>query len=152
MSDNNALEWRFSQVFGDGRAADDVTDIVSAIEFDDTGNYIAVGDRGGRIVVFEQDSSKKKNVDYKFWTEFQSHEPEFDYLKSLEIEEKVNKIKWCKRQNQAHFLISTNGTQFISLKLIFTQILDKTIKLWKIFEKKVKTGTNSVKLRSSCVL
>ena len=28
-------------------------------------------------------------AEYKFYTEFQSHEPEFDYLKSLEIEEKV---------------------------------------------------------------
>jgi serine/threonine-protein phosphatase 2A regulatory subunit B len=28
----------------------------------------------------------------------------------LEIEEKINKIKWCKRQSHAHFLLSTNGT------------------------------------------
>ena len=52
---------------------------------------------------------QKKTCEYKFYTEFQSHEPEFDYLKSLEIEEKINKIKWCKRQNSAHFLLSTNG-------------------------------------------
>jgi hypothetical protein len=52
---------------------------------------------------------QKKGCEYKFYTEFQSHEPEFDYLKSLEIEEKINKIKWCKRQNAAHFLLSTNG-------------------------------------------
>lgn len=52
---------------------------------------------------------KKKGCEYKFYTEFQSHEPEFDYLKSLEIEEKINKIKWCRRQNSAHFLLSTNG-------------------------------------------
>src|SRR5690606_24698221 len=56
-------------------------------------------------------------------TEFQSHEPEFDYLKSLEIEEKINKIKWCRRQNASHYLLSTN---------------DKTIKLWKVFEKSLK--------------
>jgi len=52
---------------------------------------------------------QKKKCEYKFYTEFQSHEPEFDYLKSLEIEEKINKIRWCKRQNAAHFLLSTNG-------------------------------------------
>jgi serine/threonine-protein phosphatase 2A regulatory subunit B len=51
------------------------------------------------------------------YSTFQSHEPEFDYLKSLEIEEKINKIRWLKRQNAAHFLLSTN---------------DKTIKLWKV--------------------
>ncbi len=53
---------------------------------------------------------QKKSCEYKFYTEFQSHEPEFDYLKSLEIEEKINKIRWCRRQNSAHFLLSTNGT------------------------------------------
>lgn len=130
-SDN--LEWKFSQVFGEGRnnALEEVSDVdvVSSIEFDDTGDYIAVGDRGGRIVIFERDEKRKennnakKNPEYKFYTEFQSHEAEFDYLKSLEIEEKINKIRWCKRQNDAHFLLSTN---------------DKTIKLWKVFEKKIK--------------
>ena len=47
--------------------------------------------------------------DYKFFAEFQSHEPEFDYLKSLEIEEKINAIKWCPRVNNALFLLATNG-------------------------------------------
>ena len=46
---------------------------------------------------------------YRFYTEFQSHEGEFDYLKSLEIEEKINQIKWCRKTNGAHFLLSTNG-------------------------------------------
>jgi serine/threonine-protein phosphatase 2A regulatory subunit B len=68
-------------------------------------------------------ASTSAPVEYKFFTEFQSHEPEFDYLKSLEIEEKINKIRWCARQNSAHFLLSTN---------------DKTVKLWKVYEKKVK--------------
>ena len=58
---------------------------------------------------------QKKGCEYKFYTEFQSHEPEFDYLKSLEIEEKINKIKWCKRQNAAHFLLSTNGARYVVL-------------------------------------
>jgi len=71
----------------------------------------------------KETNREKKGCEYKFYTEFQSHEPEFDYLKSLEIEEKINKIRWCKRQNSAHFLLSTN---------------DKTIKLWKVFEKSLK--------------
>jgi len=138
-SDN--LEFKFLQVFGEGRNSNAVeevndADVVSAIEFDDTGDFIAVGDRGGRIVLFERDEKRtkksegkkqSKNPEYKFLTEFQSHEPEFDYLKSLEIEEKINKIKWCKRQNDSHFLLSTN---------------DKTIKLWKVYEKKIKAVAN----------
>ncbi|GAA0143684.1 protein phosphatase [Lithospermum erythrorhizon] len=47
----------------------------------------------------------------------------FDYLKSLEIEEKINKIRWCQMANGALFLLSTNG---------------KTIKFWKVQEKKIK--------------
>jgi serine/threonine-protein phosphatase 2A regulatory subunit B len=140
----STLEWKFSQVFGEGnRPVDEVADgntsflnktddiflvdVVSAIEFDDTGEYIAVGDRGGRIVLFEREGGKSaekkklKNVEYKFYAEFQSHDPEFDYLKSLEIEEKINKIKWCKRQNNAHFLLSTNGNNLI-VNINFTKI------------------------------
>ena len=48
-------------------------------------------------------------ADYKVYCTFQSHEPEFDYLKSLEIEEKINALQWLRRSNPAHFLLSTNG-------------------------------------------
>ncbi|GKC61589.1 serine/threonine protein phosphatase 2A 55 kDa regulatory subunit B beta isoform-like protein isoform X2 [Tanacetum coccineum] len=64
-----------------------------------------------------------RHPEFRYKTEFQSHEPEFDYLKSLEIEEKINKIRWCQTANGAVFLLSTN---------------DKTIKYWKVQEKKIK--------------
>ncbi|KAH9815585.1 WD40-repeat-containing domain protein [Melampsora americana] len=123
--DSDSSGWRFAQCFGDKGEVEDITeaDIISTVEFDHTGDYLATGDKGGRVVLFERNESGKKGCEYKFYTEFQSHEPEFDYLKSLEIEEKINKIRWCKRQNSAHFLLSTN---------------DKTIKLWKVFEKSLK--------------
>ncbi|KAI3851099.1 hypothetical protein MKW98_010502 [Papaver atlanticum] len=134
------LDWKFSQVFGERTAGEEVqeVDIISAIEFDKTGDHLATGDRGGRVVLFERTDSRDNNgnrrdlerMDYqirhpefRYKTEFQSHEPEFDYLKSLEIEEKINKIKWCQTANGALFLLSTN---------------DKTIKYWKVQEKKVK--------------
>ncbi|KAI9707038.1 MAG: Protein phosphatase PP2A regulatory subunit B [Candelaria pacifica] len=132
-----------NRCFGDKGDVEDITeaDIISTVEFDHTGNYLATGDKGGRVVLFERNETvsrpaasrdlahplskprRKKTCEYKFHTEFQSHEPEFDYLKSLEIEEKINKIKWCRRQNASHYLLSTN---------------DKTIKLWKVFEKSLK--------------
>ncbi|KNC51705.1 protein phosphatase 2 (formerly 2A), regulatory subunit B [Thecamonas trahens ATCC 50062] len=135
--------FKFAQSFGDKQPIGEVTeaDIISTVEFDHTGDYLATGDKGGRVVVFERSnekvapstSSKRKSdkyvsAEYGFYAEFQSHEPEFDYLKSLEIEEKINKIKWCKRSNAAHFLLSTN---------------DKTIKLWKIYDKKVQEVTST---------
>lgn len=57
---------------------------------------------------------------YRFYSEFQSHEPEFDYLKSLEIEEKINQIKWCRKTNGSHFLITANGTYVLSACESFT--------------------------------
>ncbi|ODV87720.1 hypothetical protein CANARDRAFT_20451 [[Candida] arabinofermentans NRRL YB-2248] len=116
--------WKFSQCFGDKGDIENITeaDIISTVEFDHTGDFLATGDRGGRVVLFERNENKK-TCEYRFYTEFQSHDAEFDYLKSLEIEEKINKIKWLKRSNQSNFLLSTN---------------DKTIKLWKIFEKQIK--------------
>ncbi|XP_058081792.1 serine/threonine protein phosphatase 2A 55 kDa regulatory subunit B beta isoform-like isoform X2 [Magnolia sinica] len=145
------LEWKFSQVFGERSAGEEVQeevrhslnelhifDIISAIEFDKSGEHLATGDRGGRVVLFERTDGKDhtlrkdlERIDYpvarhpefRYKTEFQSHEPEFDYLKSLEIEEKINKVRWCQTANGALSLLSTN---------------DKTVKYWKVQEKKVK--------------
>ena len=106
---------------------------MSAVEFGPTGEYLATGDKGGRVVVFKQSARTKElaqaqgKVAYSFYTEFQSHEPEFDYLKSLEIEEKINCIRWCKNRGNGMFLLSTN---------------DKTIKLWKIYEKNLVERNN----------
>lgn len=33
-------------------------DIISAIEFDRTGDHLATGDRGGRVVLFERTDTK----------------------------------------------------------------------------------------------
>ncbi|KAF4324517.1 hypothetical protein JM18_001488 [Phytophthora kernoviae] len=63
---------------------------------------------------------------YTLYTEYQSHNAEFDYLKSLEIEEKINQIKWCRPSNGSQCLLSTN---------------DKTIKLWKVHERSVREVT-----------
>lgn len=41
--------------------------------------------------------------------QFQSHEPEFDFLKSLEIESKINQIKFCHPTGSNNFILSANG-------------------------------------------
>lgn len=133
-SGSGDISWQFNQVKG---SLDDLVsdqDIISCVEFNDDGELLATGDKGGRVVIFQRDNcnlnnntsttdKKSINGDYRVYSTFQSHEPEFDYLKSLEIEEKINKIRWLKRKNPAHFLLSTN---------------DKTIKLWKISERDKK--------------
>uniref|UniRef100_A0A0R3S280 Serine/threonine-protein phosphatase 2A 55 kDa regulatory subunit B n=1 Tax=Elaeophora elaphi TaxID=1147741 RepID=A0A0R3S280_9BILA len=132
-SDVDGIHWHFSQVKGnvepDGGIASDA-DIISCVEFSHDGEFLATGDKAGRVVIFQRDQSGKfingqRSTDYNVYSTFQSHEPEFDYLKSLEIEEKINQIKWLKRKNAANFILSTN---------------DKTIKLWKISEREKKVA------------
>eukprot|EP01041_Mallomonas_annulata_P000844 gene844-1642_t len=117
----------FFQSFGDSGETTSEADTVSAVEFDTTGNYLATGDRGGRIVVFQRNggsfSEQKEDGEWSVLHQFQSHEAEFDYLKSLEIEEKINQIKWCRPVANNNFLLSTN---------------DKTVKLWKIGRRKIR--------------
>lgn len=40
------IEWKFTQVFGDAMTAEKVNeeDIITAMDFDKTGNYLALGD------------------------------------------------------------------------------------------------------------
>ncbi|KAF8057777.1 PP2AB2 [Scenedesmus sp. PABB004] len=142
------VEWQFLQCFGERTPGEEVqdADVISAVEFDSDGSYLATGDKGGRVVLFEKVSTQPRyapgmeqrapapaprgpGFEYRYLTEFQSHEPEFDYLKSLEIEEKINKVRWVRSSNNTKHIIATN---------------DKTIKLWKVYEKKTQivTGWN----------
>ncbi|KAK2944738.1 putative Serine/threonine-protein phosphatase 2A 55 kDa regulatory subunit B delta [Blattamonas nauphoetae] len=120
--DSSKHNWHFCQVFGD-RNVENVqkADIISAIQFDQSGDYMAAGDNGGRLVLFNiakhTKSGSKTKVEYNFITEFQSHEPDFDHLRSLEIEERINDIKFLPQRTDSHLLLTTN---------------DKTIKLWKV--------------------
>ncbi|XP_025901953.1 serine/threonine-protein phosphatase 2A 55 kDa regulatory subunit B beta isoform isoform X1 [Nothoprocta perdicaria] len=116
--------WCFSQVKGTIDIGVTEADIISTVEFNHTGELLATGDKGGRVVIFQREQESKQQPqrrgEYNVYSTFQSHEPEFDYLKSLEIEEKINKIRWLPQHNAAYFLLSTN---------------DKTVKLWKVSER-----------------
>lgn len=126
------IPWCFSQVKGTIEEEVTEADIISTVEFNYDGEFLATGDKGGRVVIFQRDGTKTRHVrrrtssppvfrcDYNVYSTFQSHEPEFDYLKSLEIEEKINQIAWVKPSGSSLFLLTTN---------------DKTVKLWKISER-----------------
>jgi serine/threonine-protein phosphatase 2A regulatory subunit B len=157
---SHPVHYAFAQAFGEKGADCSVVapvqdaDMISAVRFAGDGELIATGDKGGRIVILKRvrdddgdragarqsgmngngyhgpnanERGADRNIvaespNFAFWTQFQSHEPEFDYLKSMEIEEKINQIRWCRRINGDHRLIATN---------------DKTIKIWRVFEKDV---------------
>jgi hypothetical protein len=88
----------------------------------------ALSQRYGALDQRQQPNGRGPGFEYRYLTEFQSHEPEFDYLKSLEIEEKINKVRWCKSSNNTKMLLSTN---------------DKTIKLWKVGARRIPPNTHS---------
>lgn len=124
------LEWKFTQVFGDKSSIENVVDedVISAARFTPDGKYLAIGDNAGRIVVFEHKvltKANKKFSELNYKTEFQSHFKEFDCLKSVDIEPKINAIEVLPTESDSNFLLTSN---------------DKTIKLWKLNEKAVKKG------------
>jgi hypothetical protein len=94
---------------------------VTAVSFSISGQHLAVGDKAGRICVFESNGPRaapqsRKEPEFQYYSEFQSHDIEFDALKSLEIEEKINMIEWLKRRTSALFLLSTNGEHARALR------------------------------------
>ncbi|CAH0476446.1 unnamed protein product [Peronospora belbahrii] len=128
-------EW--GQIFsaGDSTRSFVEAEVISAIEYDRSGDFIATGNKGGRIAIYCRHGNPVSNQHvysgtndprYQLYTEYQSHNAEFDYLKSLEIEEKINQIKWCRSSNGSQCLLSTN---------------DKTIKLWKVHERRIREVT-----------
>ncbi|KAI4572222.1 hypothetical protein MJT46_005290 [Ovis ammon polii x Ovis aries] len=140
------LTGKGKDVYGIGNRSGKTTraDIISTVEFNHTGELLATGDKGGRVVIFQREPEVRRGLsknaphsqgEYDVYSTFQSHEPEFDYLKSLEIEEKINKIKWLPQQNAAHSLLSTNGFQRSEASGELSSCMDKTIKLWKITER-----------------
>ena len=127
MKVTKPLKWFYTNGYGESnRSRVTDQDVLSCLTFDQTGDFISVGDKGGRIILFKKFQGSKsgsKHIDYEYYNEFQSHESEFDELKSVAIEEKINRIEWTNKHYHGLFLLSTN---------------DKKIKLWKIFDKEEK--------------
>jgi len=122
-------QWRFTQWFKKMPVEDTLpdSDLLSTVEFDQTGEFLATGDKGGRVVVLRADENKTGKMHYSFHCEFQSHDPEFDYVRSQQIDEKINKIKFLPATNGAQFMLTTN---------------DRAIKLWKLHEKEIKLASS----------
>lgn len=128
------VQWVSTQVKGALEGDIPESDLLSCLQFNEDGSMLAVGDRGGRVMVFQRDADttigRRRSPQYNLYSTFQSHEPEFDYLKSQEIVEEIVQIQWLRRHSPAQYLLSTN---------------EKTIKLWRISEKdKRAEGSNLV--------
>jgi serine/threonine-protein phosphatase 2A regulatory subunit B len=49
--------YAFCDAYEDVDANTTSADIISTVEFDHTGNYLATGDKGGRVVLFERNET-----------------------------------------------------------------------------------------------
>lgn len=131
MDKSKTSEFKLIQTFGDKSSSDKVADedIISAVQFDQSGKYLSLGDRAGRLIIFNLPQSKtKKTSQYTYYTELQSHVREFDPLKSVDIEEKITAINWLKNQGRNMYVLTTNS---------------KSIKLWKLSQKTLKKVVRS---------
>jgi len=108
-------------VFGEDPSAVNEENVITSVQFDPHGDFLAIGYQCGQVVVFKNTSGDT----FKFYGQFESHHPEFDFLTSLEIEEKINRIQWLKQKyaNNTRMMLTAN---------------DKTVKLWKMGERKTR--------------
>lgn len=99
--------------------------MLTTIAYNKTGEFLAVGDKGGRVIIFRYTNLKSSRYfDYKYFCEIQSHEPEFDHLKSVELNEKINSLEFLHTWK-------TNQTKLLSTN-------DRMIKLWSIEQRNKK--------------
>ncbi len=76
MDKATSADYKLTQVFGDKTAAEKVSeeDIISAVKFDQSGKYLSLGDRAGRLIIFDAQQPKgKKHLEYSYYTEVLFH-------------------------------------------------------------------------------
>lgn len=96
------------------------SDILSAMSFSQTGKHLAVGDYGGRCIVFESVvDSATGTANYEYFLEFQSHHKAIDFYSNQEIPDMITQICWLKEPCPTSLLTSNS----------------RTIKLWKLQQK-----------------
>lgn len=101
-------------------------DNLTTLKFDHTGRHLAVGDRAGRLIVFQTDSQLHHKQQYQYYFELQAQSPEFDTLKNHSVKEEVMHIDWFRPQGRYQKVLTANS---------------HTVKLWKLYEKSDKRVT-----------
>ena len=92
------------------------TDDITAVTYSPDGNYLATGDRAGKVTLVQVEGRppvssplEKNGPTWMPYFQYQSHVPEFDFLKSLEIEAKINQLKFMGAASKNQLMLSCNG-------------------------------------------
>lgn len=86
----------------------DIENMITAIDFNVDGEFIATADSFGRIEIFRVDPSKTE-FSLTSIQHFTAHKAEFDYLRSELTEKKINSLQWIPQNNFNQFFISANS-------------------------------------------
>ena len=79
---------------GDSSGPVDDEDLITSIDYDQTGKHLAVGDKMGRLIIFkkaeattaENQEKAESRKSFKFLTEFKAQNDDFDVLRSQRID------------------------------------------------------------------
>lgn len=129
-------QWKLTQWFRKMEEENEVEmqdhDHISALEFDETGRYLATGDNSGNVVVLENDGPGKNGspAHFAFFCEFQSHYLDHSFAKAEELLPKITDLKFGPMTNDSVYLLVTSETE-IKLWRITPQ-LQYTIVEWNI--------------------
>ena len=67
---------------------------MSAMKFDKTGKLLSVGDKDGRVIIFERIINENGDLDFDYLTEFQSHKRGINTYTNQRLSEAVTQIEW----------------------------------------------------------
>jgi hypothetical protein len=75
-----------------------------------------IGDKSGRIIIFKyQKLPNSRYFDYKYFTEIQSAELEFDQLKSIVKNKEINEVRFLNTSNPQTVQLLASGSASIKL-------------------------------------
>lgn len=84
-----------------------------------------MGDRGGRVIIFEKITLASGAEDYDYLTEFQSHTKRFDTLQNQEIPETVTAIEWLNNApTKSPCLLVSNQRQIKLFKMMHKSVYE----------------------------
>jgi serine/threonine-protein phosphatase 2A regulatory subunit B len=137
LNELKILEWRYNQFLGEKLTEADLGEeenqsyIISDMKMTDNGEFLAVGDRGGRVIIFQRTESKKhKNTSkLNYFYEYSAFDRDFDVHKSTEYSEVIRSI--CVLPTQYHDKIDIVSCGY------------RTIKLHRVYNSKIKYFSSS---------
>ena len=113
-------------------------DLLSSVAFDRTGKLLSVGDRGGRVITFQQAENENGQMEFEYMTEFQAHTKAFDVLSSQETNETVVSLDWVNSVHSSQPALLTANQRQVKL----FRIHNKRVRKSESIKKKISKGGN----------